>query len=150
MVETQLGVVLRDLEPFFKCHLVPDNNNSCLIKMGKGLRVQIELDRAGFLLIGCRLGQVHMGNYRNSLIRAALQSNEFTPATTGVLGFSHKSNQLILFLRINLDEVMMHHVLDLLPPFIEKARSWCEAIAAGSVPIIATETASPGLFGLIK
>ena len=50
-----LETILKAFEPFFHCSLPVDENNSCVVKMANGLKVQIELNRYEQLLIGCRL-----------------------------------------------------------------------------------------------
>ena len=150
MVESQMSYILKELEGFFHCSLEPDKNNSCLIKMGIGLSLQIELDRQGYLLIGCKLGALYMGRYRSDLMRAALESNALTPLSTGVLGYSHKSSQLILFLRINQNETPMHEWIEQLPLFIEKAKLWTNAITKNEIPAIATPIKATSIFELMK
>jgi hypothetical protein len=153
MVKTQFGALLKEFENFFNCSLEPDENDSCVVKMGVGVTLQIELDRYGFILIGCRLGALQMGRFRDNIMRAALQSNEATLPSTGVLGFSHKSLQLILFMKLNPHLVSIHQILSLMPPFVTKAKQWTDAIAKGEVPKITSETSSKvpsGLFGLIS
>jgi len=152
MVSSQFGALLKEFEAFFNCQLEPDPNDSCLITLGTGLTLQIELDRYGLILIGCRLGTVLMGRYRDNLIRAALKSNESTLPSTGILGFSQKSNQFILFIKLNPHFVSIHQILALLPPYLTKAKLWSEAIAKGEVPTTAPIGSSKpsGLFGLIS
>lgn len=153
MVRSQFGAILKEFENFFHCPLEPDENDSCLIKMEIGISLQVELDRYGFILIGCRLGALHMGRYRDNLVRAALQSNEMTPFSTGILGFSQKSSQLILFMKLNPQVLPTHQILAVLPPFIAKAKQWTDAIAKGEVPVVTAADSSKivsGLFGLIS
>lgn len=154
MVSSQFGALLKEFESVFNCSLQPDDNNSCLINLEIGVSIQIELDRYGMLLIGSRLGAVHMGRFRDNLIRQALKSNEATSPSTGVLGFSQKSNQLILFTKMNPHQLNHHQIIHLLPLFINKAKLWKEAIEKGTIPdLTTTETSSnkpSGLFGLIS
>lgn len=152
MVNSQFGAILKEFETFFNCSLQPDDNDSCFIRMGIGVNIQIELDRYGLLLIGCRLGAVHMGRYRDNLIHAALKSNELLPPSTGIFGFSQKSNQLILFIKLNPNLLSSHVISTLMPPFVAKAKLWTNAILSGSIPSVAVEAGSkvPGIFGLIS
>jgi Tir chaperone protein (CesT) family len=153
MISSQFGAILKELEAFFDCSLEPDANNSCLITMGIGISIQIELDRYGLLLVGCRLGVIHMGRYRDNIMKEALKSNELTPPSTGIFGFSQKSNQLILFLKIDPLVFSIHQILALMPPFITKAKLWTDAIGKGEVPSVTapSSTKEPsGLFGLIS
>lgn len=149
MVSTQLDHVLKDLEAYFKCSLKADDQNSCLIKMRLGISVQIEIDKSGFLLVGCRLGSMHMGRYFKELIRAALKSNELTSIKSGVFGFSHRSSQLILFMRIAIDKLSPSELVELFPPFVEKAKIWHDAITKNEIPqMMETIKKSSGFFGL--
>lgn len=154
MVSSQFGAILKEFEAFFHCSLEPDINNSCLIKLATGIILQIELDRYGLILIGCRLGAVQISRYRDNLIREALKSNHATLPSTGILGFSQKSSQLILFIKLDPTFVSTHQILALLPPFLAKAKIWTEAIARGEIPTISTSIdsakTSSGLFGLIS
>ena len=152
MVSSQFAGILKEFENFFNCPLEPDANDSCLINMGIGVTIQMELDRYGFILIGCRLGAVPMGRYRDNLIRAALRSNDETIPSTGILGFSHKLNQLILFMKLNPQRLTVHQILALMPPFVTKAKLWKDAIAKGEVPSVSLSASKKpsGLFGLIK
>lgn len=154
MVSTQFGAILKEMEPFFKCSLEPDQNNSCLIQMENGLSIQIELDRYGYLLIGCKMGLLPMSRYRDNLIQQALKSNALSVPSSGIFGFSQKSNQLILFVCLDPVSLTMHQILSQLPAFIAKAKKWTEAIAKGETPSI-EEAAAPsntpsGIFGLIS
>ena len=152
MVSSQFGAILKEFETYFKCPLVPDANDSCLIGLEMGISIQIELDRYGIILIGCRLGSVHMGRYRDNLIREALKSNEISLPSTGTFGFSQKSNQLILFMKINPTLLSVHYILEVMPPFIAKAKLWADAIAKGIVPAeVSSSSSKPsGIFGLIS
>ena len=154
MVSSQYGALLKEFEPFFNCSLTPDENNSCLIQLESGINIQIELDRYGFLLIGSRLGLVHMGRYRDLFIRQALKSNEASLPSTGIFGFSKKSSQLILFLKLDPSHLNKESVFRILPPFINKVKSWKEAIEKGEIPLIQqTKTSKKepsGIFGLIS
>ena len=152
MVSSQFGAILKELEPFFQCALEPDQNDSCLIKMGIGISVQIELDRYGYLLIGSVIATLPMSRYRDIIMKQALQSNEVSLPSTGVFGFSQKTNHLIFFLRLE-HSLSIQQILVLLPSFIAKAKTWSDAIAKGETPAIesgASSTAPSGLFGLIK
>jgi hypothetical protein len=153
MDNSQLGVILKEFEPFFKCHLEPDSHDSCLIKMGLGISIQIEIDRYGYLLIGCRVGTIPIGRFRDNVLKQALKSNEFTLPSTGILGFSQKTHHLILFIKMNPTSLTPDQIQAQLPPFIKKAKRWVDAIAKGEIPPIDQESKSgspSGLFSLIS
>ncbi len=154
MVSSQFGGLLKVFETFFKCPLEPDENNSCLIHLGIGISIQIEMEKYGFILVGSKLGSVHMGRYRDNLIKQALKSNASSFPSCGIFGFSQKSNQLILFIKIDPIKLSPHEIVNSLPPFINKAKIWKEAIEKGDIP--ALDRDSPvsdkpsGIFGLIS
>jgi hypothetical protein len=154
MVDTQFGAILKEFETFFRCSLKPDANNSCLIKLKSGLEIQIELDRYGLLLIGCRIAALPFSRYRDNLIQQALKSNEAFLPSQGVFGFSQKSNQIILFIKLDPTHLRADQILSLLPPFINRAKQWKEAIARGETPTVASSKATAntpsGLFGLLS
>lgn len=153
MVSSLFEIILKDFESFFQCSLQPDENNSCLIKLASGISIQIELNRQGQLLVGCRLGSIPMSRYRDNLIREALKFNEATFPSTGVFGFSQKSSQLILYMLIPPHQFNSASISKLMPPFIAKARKWKEAIAKGETPTIqqaSSKKMASGLFDLIS
>ena len=154
MVSTQFGALLKEMEQFFHCSLEPDQNDSCLIKMGTGISIQIELDRYGYLLIGCKIGLLPMSRYRDNLIQQALKSNAVSMPSSGTFGFSQKTNQLVLFMRLDPGSLSMHQILQLLPSFATKAKKWTDAVAKGETPSVEeAETPSntpSGIFGLIS
>lgn len=152
MVSSQFGAILKEFEPFFKCPLEPDSNDSCLINMGIGISIQMELNPHGFLLIGCCVGTLSMNPYRDLIIQQALQFNDTSSASQGILGFSHKSNHLILFLKIDPGLLTADQISTLVPNFISKAKLWKEAIDKGEIPKVRENSAQTpaGLFGLIS
>lgn len=153
MVSSQFGALLKEFESFFDCPLNPDDNNSCLIHLVSGVTIQIEMDRYGMILFGSRLGAVLMGRYRDNLVRQALKSNEATLPSSGVIGFSIKSNQFILFAKLNPLSLNANQIASALPPFIAKATLWKGAIEKGEIPEITPTKASnesSGMFGLVS
>jgi hypothetical protein len=153
MVTSQFGALLQELEPFFKCKLEPDINNSCLIKMANGLKVQIELDKYGeYLLIGTRLGIVSIGRYRENIFKEALKVNALHPPSNGVFGYSKKSGNLILFVTLGVRNINQDKMISVLTTFIPKAQIWMEALSRGELPIMADNQPivnKSGVFGLI-
>ncbi len=152
MLSSQFIALLKDLEPFFKCKLEPDQHQACLIKMGIGIRIQLELDSYGEnLLVGVRLGVIPMSRYRENVFKAALKANGSSSPSTGIFAYSQKTGNLILFATIPFQEADQEKVIATLTPLIAKAHIWAEALSRGDIPIL-TERPSgqSGLFGLIR
>ena len=133
MVSGYFEGILKELEPFFNCPLPIDQNNACLVKMGIGISVQMELNRYSQLLVGVRLGSIE-GAYANQLLVEALKSNARSLPSTGVLGFKKKTRELILFLLLDPAEINKNRVEELLPVFISKAKLWKDAISTSQIP----------------
>lgn len=156
MITNQLDALLKELEPFFKCPLQSDQNNSCLIKMSTGIEIQIELDRYGdHVIIGTRLGVIPAGRYRELVFREALKSNYLHPSFTGVFAFSKRSGNLLFFTSSKFATLNQEKMVSVLTLFIARAQAWAQALGEGTVPsadvfLDAPLTGKSGLFGLIR
>ncbi len=140
MVSSQFESILKDFEPFFKCRLQADQNESCLVRMGHGISLQMELNRYGFLLIGCRIGELPRGRFQDDVIKEALKANEFYPPFTGIFGISRKSNNLFLYLLVDPLKLDQDKISNLLNPFIAKAKLWSDSINQGNIPALGAAT----------
>lgn len=149
MVNTQLGAILRDLEPFFHIKLEPDQNNACLVSLPMGIKVQMELTRSGDFLAAVKLGVIPSSRYRELVFREALKSNAVTAPSEGVFGYSSRSNNLFYFVIVDSRNISPEKITSLLPNFLAKAKQWADEIARGAVPVAeSSHTSSQGLFGL--
>ena len=141
----ELGHSLGDVK------LLPDQNNSCLIQFPNDqISIQVEVDRsAQFLLLGCKLGTVSGGKYQENLFREALKANALPPPLHGILGFSDKSRNIILFEKLTLKDLNGEKIAAEITPFVDKAKVWSEALKHNDVPIIQGASHSGGgMFGL--
>lgn len=153
MLTSVFDNILKDFEPFFNCTLQSDANHSCKIEMGFGISIQIEINQENQVIIGSIVGELPPGVYRDRLIRQALKSNNSSPLSSGTFGYSKKSNHLISFLLIHSDKITPDYIFEILPPFIEKAKLWKEAIEENQLPAVEDpskeNTKGHGLFGFI-
>jgi hypothetical protein len=151
MVNNQYEAVLRDFETFFKCKLAPNANNTCVISIPNSVRIQIELDRNSKVLIASRLG-ILQGRFRDIVLREALKANEFYDISTGSFGLGKKSNNLMIFLQMDLDQLNPDKINTVMPIFLAKANLWAEGIKSGNLPALSEEglatKAAPSPFGL--
>lgn len=152
MVTSQFGAILKEFEKFTGCPLTPDENNACLIEFPTGLKIQFEIDKFGMLVVGSLLGPLSFGRNRGEFIRAALKANEMDSPREGILGYSNKSTQLILFLKLDPQKMNTLEMLKLLPPFVDKANKWKDAITSGQAPkmMVTTSSKPAGLFGIMS
>lgn len=66
--------------------LKPDSNNSCLIQMPNGPKVQLEVNKQeDRLIMGSNLGFLPVGRYREDVFREALKANNLPPPVTAPL-----------------------------------------------------------------
>lgn len=150
MVTDLFGMLLQEVGTILNIKdLKADQNNSCLIKLKSGLKIQIEMDRTGqFLLIGSDLGDLPAGPYRLNIFREALKANGSSPPLHGILAFSAKTQHLVLFSKLMASQLNGDKMTAELNPFIEKATLWSEALKRGDVPIVSQPAASGGMFGM--
>lgn len=150
METNQFAAILRELSSYFNTSLEPDSHNSCLIRLQSGLQVQIEPDRYGSLLIGIKLGSIPSSRYRELVFKEALKANGASSYFQGVFGVSKTSGQLVLFTLIDDRSASSERLKALLPPLLEKAQRWAEAIQRGEVPmgIESSPSNKPNIFSL--
>lgn len=115
--------------------LKPDRNQSCLIRLPTGIEFQMESDTDdSHLLVGCDLGDVAAGRYREQLFRHALQSNGKPYPRHGTFAYSTKTEHLILFDSLIYDELTGDKLALYLEKFIQKALLWKNAINSNDIP----------------
>lgn len=128
--------------------LHPDRNNTCLILMPNGIKIQLEMHaRQEKFVIGLDLGPVSPGRYRENLFTEALKSNGLSNPV-GVLAYSSKLDHLILFQTLHLKDLTGEKIVSEMTPLVEKAKVWKEALEKGEVPVISQMRTSMGMFGL--
>jgi Tir chaperone protein (CesT) family len=154
MVSDLFESLLQELGEAMKiANLHPDSNNSCLIRLKSGLKIQLELDKKGdFLILGTDLGVVPSGKYREDLFREALKSNDTPYPLHGIFSYSKKTDHLILFEKIPLKDLNGGKIATAITPFVEKATVWKEAIEHNDIPVTQSFTSGKqtGMFGLSR
>lgn len=152
MVADAFGTLLQELGKILKIPtLEPDQNNSCLVKFPNAPTTQFELDRSGtFLVIGCDLGEVPAGRYRETIFREALIANGMPYPRNGDFAYSKQTDHLILTAVLPLSQLTGDKVAMVLLPFLEKAKHWQESISRNEIPSRYGHAASKGsgMFGL--
>ena len=134
-------------------NLKPDGNNSCLIALPKGPKIQLDIDPTNeFLIIGSEIGFIPAGRYRENIFKEALRANSLPAPRYGDFAFSQKKDTLVLTAKIFLRDLTGEKIASHYTPFAEKAQHWWEAIQKGEVPSItgafSTRKGGTGMFGL--
>lgn len=154
MVTDAFGLLLQEVGKLLKIpKLEPDSNSSCLINFPDKIALQIETDRSGNnLILGCDVGTLPPGKYRELVFREALRSNGLPPPHFGEFSYSKQADKLMLMQQIPMKEINGDKVLAVLNPLLEKAKHWKEAISRGDVPSIGAISSGSrggaGMFGL--
>jgi len=149
MLSNLYSHILKELGVHLKIEdLQPDNNNSCLIKFTNGLNIQIEPDsHEEFLLIATKFEPVHASLYRDNLFIEALKANGMPLPLYGIFSFSKKSDCLVLFDKLRMEELTGTKIFERLIPFMDKALAWNEAISRGQIPA-SSVVHHTGVFGM--
>ncbi len=154
MVKDLFGNILDDLGKILHIEgLEPDRNNSCLIQFPGKPKVQLEIDPgAQKLIIGCALGELSAGKYREMLFKEALKSNGMNRPLNGAFSFSKRTNQLLLSEELPLESINPDQIALTLLSLLEKAKMWQEAMNRGEVPqspeAALTGKSGPKMFGI--
>lgn len=154
MVSDLFSTLLEELSKSLQIQLLkPDSNQSCLLKLPNELEMQIELDKGGeMLILGSNLGTIPSGKYRQELFKAALKSNGSPHLIQGILAYSRKADQLIIFTRLPLRDLNGERIAAAFATFTEKALVWRNALRDQQIPensSIYTSNRPGGLFGLM-
>ncbi|MBA2727717.1 MAG: CesT family type III secretion system chaperone [Parachlamydiaceae bacterium] len=156
MVSNALGIVLEELSKTSVIPipgLMPDRNNTCLINLGDGLKLQIELDKSErHLLIGSVLGIPARGRYRADLFKEALRANGAPLPRYGIFAFSKKTDNLVLFDLLDLQDLTGDKVGEFILPFLEKVKAWSKAIRENEMPptLAMPQRKLDSIFNLLK
>lgn len=150
MVKELFESLLEELSQTMKiANLHPDRNHSCQIHLPNGLDIQIEIDSMGReVIIGCDLGPVQQGRYRENVFREALKANAMPAPRHGILAYSNKTEHMILFEPLPVKDLTGEKIADAIAPFTEKALLWKGSLERGEVPAVVSGRSSGGLFGL--
>ena len=141
--------LLHDLGAILEIHLKPDPNQSCKLEMN-GVTFQIDLDSlSDDLLIGCNLGRIMPGPYREGLFKQALKVNGLTRIPRGNLAFTSKNDCLILFQFLSFGAINGENLYQFLLLFVDHAKIWIDSLTRGEIPALEEDTSrGQGMFGL--
>ncbi len=151
MVKTAFETILEELGRtalIAISSLRPNDKNTCVIPLPDGIEIQVEMDKyEKNLIVGCILGKIEAGHYRNKIFHAALIANGLPYPRYGILAYSKKAESLVLYESLDMRELNGQKVADYLGYFLEKARTWKQAIEGGNIPHISALHTSQGPIG---
>jgi Tir chaperone protein (CesT) family len=104
------------------------------------------------LIISSDIMELQDGRFRENIFREALKFNGLNEYHKGTFGFSKKSQKLILFDMLPLDEIFPEQVVETMSEIAIKVSRWKESLERGDIPTIdlnAGGSASRGgIFGI--
>lgn len=142
--------IINELGSEMGINLKPDSHESCKLEFVEGVSIQIDLaGNADQVLIGCELGKLAPGTYRERIFKQALCVNGLSKEPRGVLAFSEKKSALIFFQFLPLSSLNGEKLFHFTQLFLENAKVWIEALKSGNVPALPEAERRPsGHFGL--
>jgi hypothetical protein len=147
-----LAQILKDVGKHYGTPLEPDSNHSCLIELQNHVKIQIEVDRSQqHLIIGCNLGELPPGKFREVFLREALRANGEQPLRCGTFAYSNRRNSLLLFEQQLLQYLEAEALIEFLKHFSDKSLLWIDAIRNGTPPMLqysSQQGHKSSLFGL--
>ncbi len=152
MVMEVFDIVVKELGALLGCELKVDENHFCRIKLNE-IEVQLEMDRSGEnLMLITGLEGLPSGKNLENLLKAALRENGNPPPLYGSFGYNGKKQKLILFSKLNMQELNGEKLYNHILPFTSKAKVWKDAIQRGDLPQsdASHSGGSSGLFGMIR
>lgn len=127
------------------------NNNVTLTLKGNNEVVLQKHQTQPFLIICFEIAEIHVGRYRENILREALKFNGLNQLHGGIFAFSKKTQKLFLFDMLPFNDLSVDQVQTLMTSLSEKATIWKEALNRGEIPAIGVAfqaRASGGLFGM--
>lgn len=152
MVTDLFGSLMEEFSAFLKIKLAPTAQH-CAIKTKSGLIINLEIASSGeVLLMVCKLPDIpSSGRYRENLLYEALRADGLPPPNHGILAYSNRTKQLVIFKEMKLQDLTGEKIYNAFTPFVAKAQVWSDAISRGEVPQFSAAAgvkSSGGLFGL--
>lgn len=150
----EFNTLLDSVGKILQIPLKADENQCCMIEFYKeNIILQIELEQGtDNLIIAGNIAKIPPGMYKQNLFEQALKANNLDFPRGGILAFSPKIEQLVLFIKVPAINITPNHVVGVLNGFKEKFLRWKEAIEKNETPQLVgyfpTKGTSSGMFGL--
>ncbi len=124
--------LIHELGEFIGEDLKVDLNQSCCIEVNQILKIQIELDPPGeIILLMAKVIELPPGKFRENILRDALKANFLAEEKEGVLSYLERQNTLVLCQNLYTHSISRDILYAHLMQFIERSSKWLAAIEAG-------------------
>jgi hypothetical protein len=135
MIADRFEALLGELSSLIHKKLVPTSNNAIILRLGDKTGVFLEQDRLGEMInIIIEIGSPQQGPYRENVFREALKANGLPPPRNGIFAYGSKTDSLLLYEQLPLEDLNGPRLLEIMNILIQKARTWKQSIARGEIP----------------
>jgi hypothetical protein len=127
------------------------NNNITLTLQGKNNVILEKHKQLPLFIISFDITEIPAGRYRENVLREALKFNGLNKVHAGIFAFSKKSQKLILFDMLPLEEISGEQVHTIMMALSEKVTTWKEALSRGEIPALdpaSRPRSGGGIFGI--
>ncbi len=127
--------LIQELSTHLEIPLTADDQDSCAILVENTVLIKVEMSRReNQILLGCSLGEIPPGKYREELLKVALKENGANYPNLGILGFNPHKSELILFDQLNASTLNGEALAHYFQIFLDIALKWNKAIVSGVYP----------------
>ncbi|MBS3904593.1 MAG: CesT family type III secretion system chaperone [Simkania sp.] len=142
--------LLKDLASLMDLPLHVDHRGVCCLRVDDQFEVQMEVGKKNDLIILAFINELGPGKFREEVLKEGLKANnQLLPG--GIVSFSGKTNQLVIYKRLPNELLNAQSVLETLSSLIDYATQWLVSLKEGKTApaFLVTRSASSGLpFGM--
>lgn len=134
-------------------NLEPTENNNIVITLaGKNDLILEQHKSQPFLIISFEITEIPAGRFRENILREALKFNDLNQVHGGVMAFSKKTQKLVLFEMLPMNDIHVDQLYTVMKALSEKATLWKESLSRGEAPSLTSfqggKGAGPNIFGM--
>lgn len=134
-------------------NLEPTSNNNITLSLKGKINVVLQQhETEPYLIISFEIIEIPAGRFRENILREALKFNGLNQLHAGIFAFSKKTQKLILFDMLNMNEISGDQVNTVMQSLADRSLTWKEALNQGAIPAVestASSQAPPGgIFGI--
>lgn len=140
-MKERFAQLIDELGTLLSMDLFLDANDSCDLLLEETLSIQLEQNDQEQVVIGCFLGELQAGRYREDVLHNALKENYLSHA--GVFAYNEPNNQLTFFSLLPIRDLTAIFLQGSLAEFSEVALSWHDALKKGEALPLTKSTSLP-------
>ena len=108
----------------------------CKLQIDEKLSLYLQYDEANdLLLIGCLVGEIPPGKFRENVLKEALKQNAYYPRIAN-LCYTEKGNKLAFYTHKSFERIDAQTASHLIESYIAYGMSWHTAIQTGNLSMV--------------